>query len=35
MAAAMHQAVHEATSVWYNRFPFNAERILRGIKGIY
>lgn len=35
MAAAMHQAVHEATGVWYNRFPFNAERILRGIKGIY
>lgn len=33
VASAMHHAVHGATGVWHNRFPFNAERILRGIRG--
>lgn len=33
VASAMHQAIHEATGIWFNRFPFNAERILRGLHG--
>ncbi|MDF1515212.1 MAG: molybdopterin-dependent oxidoreductase, partial [Anaerolineae bacterium] len=33
VASAVHHAVYEATSVWYNGFPFTAERILRGLKG--
>lgn len=33
VASAMHHAVHNATGIWYNTFPFNAERILRGLRG--
>jgi CO/xanthine dehydrogenase Mo-binding subunit len=33
VASALHQALRQATGVWYNAFPFNAERILRGLKG--
>ncbi len=33
VAAAMHHAIHEATGIWHNRFPFNAERILRSLRG--
>mgnify|MGYP002681884569 CR=1 FL=1 len=33
VASALHHALREATGVWYNRFPFNAERVLRGLKG--
>jgi CO/xanthine dehydrogenase Mo-binding subunit len=33
VAAALHHALRDATGVWYNRFPFNPERILRGLKG--
>lgn len=33
VASAIHHAVHGATGIWYNRFPFNAERILRGLRG--
>lgn len=33
VASAMHHAVHQATGIWFNRFPFNAERILRGLRG--
>lgn len=33
VAAAMHHAVHQATGIWFNSFPFNAERILRGLRG--
>ena len=33
VASALHHALRNATGVWYNRFPFNPERILRGLKG--
>jgi CO/xanthine dehydrogenase Mo-binding subunit len=33
VASALHHALRDATGVWYNRFPFNPERILRGLKG--
>ncbi len=34
VASAIHHALHEATAVWYNTFPFSAERVLRGLKGL-
>ena len=33
VASALHAALRQATGVWYNGFPFNAERILRGLRG--
>ncbi len=33
VASALHHALRQATGVWYNRFPFNSERILLGLKG--
>ncbi len=33
VASALHSALRRATGVWYNAFPFNSERILRGLKG--
>jgi CO/xanthine dehydrogenase Mo-binding subunit len=33
VASAVHHALRQATGVWYNRFPFNSERVLRGLKG--
>lgn len=33
VASALHGALRRATGVWYNAFPFNSERILRGLKG--
>ncbi|MGC9396178.1 MAG: xanthine dehydrogenase family protein molybdopterin-binding subunit [Anaerolineae bacterium] len=33
VAAALHHALRNATGVWYNRFPFTVERVLRGLKG--
>jgi CO/xanthine dehydrogenase Mo-binding subunit len=33
VASALHHALRQATGVWYNRFPFNSERILRGLRG--
>mgnify|MGYP003943800241 CR=1 FL=1 len=33
VASALHHALRHATGVWYNRFPFNSERILSGLKG--
>ncbi len=33
VAAAVHHALRNATDVWYNRFPFTVERVLRGLKG--
>ncbi len=33
VAAAVHHALRNATGVWYNRFPFTVERVLRGLKG--
>ncbi|MFN2284066.1 MAG: xanthine dehydrogenase family protein molybdopterin-binding subunit, partial [Anaerolineae bacterium] len=33
VAAAIHHALRNATGVWYNRFPFTVERVLRGLKG--
>ncbi len=33
VASALHHALRRASGVWYNAFPFNAERILRGLKG--
>jgi CO/xanthine dehydrogenase Mo-binding subunit len=33
VASAVHHALRNATGVWYNRFPFTPERILRGLKG--
>ncbi len=33
VAAALHHALRRATGVWYNRFPFNAECILQGLRG--
>jgi CO/xanthine dehydrogenase Mo-binding subunit len=32
VASALHHALRQATGVWYNRFPFNSERILLGLK---
>ena len=33
VASAIHHALRNATGVWYNRFPFTVERVLRGLKG--
>ncbi len=33
VASALHHALRQATGVWYNRFPFNSELILRGLHG--
>ncbi len=33
VASALHHALRRAAGVWYNTLPFNAERILRGLKG--
>jgi CO/xanthine dehydrogenase Mo-binding subunit len=33
VTSAVHHALRNATGVWYNRFPFTPERILRGLKG--
>ncbi|HOU14376.1 MAG TPA: molybdopterin-dependent oxidoreductase [Anaerolineae bacterium] len=33
VAAAIHHALRNATGVWYNRFPFTVERVLRGVRG--
>ncbi len=33
VASAIQHALHEATAVWYNKFPFTPERVLRGLKG--
>jgi CO/xanthine dehydrogenase Mo-binding subunit len=33
VASALHHALRNAAGVWYNRFPFNPERILRGLHG--
>jgi len=33
VAAAVHHALRNATGVWYNRFPFTVERVLRGLRG--
>jgi CO/xanthine dehydrogenase Mo-binding subunit len=33
VASALHHALRSATGIWYNRFPFNSERILRGLQG--
>ena len=33
VAAAIHHALRNATGIWYNRFPFTVERVLRGLKG--
>lgn len=32
VAAAIHSALRKATGIWYNTFPFTAERILRSLK---
>jgi CO/xanthine dehydrogenase Mo-binding subunit len=34
VASAVQHALHGATSVWYNTFPFSTERVLRGLKGL-
>lgn len=34
VASALHHALRNATGVWYNRFPFTVERVLRGLKGV-
>jgi CO/xanthine dehydrogenase Mo-binding subunit len=34
VAPAVHHALHAATAVWFNSFPFTAERVLRGLKGL-
>ena len=34
VASAVHHALHDATAVWYNAFPFTAERVLKGLKGL-
>jgi CO/xanthine dehydrogenase Mo-binding subunit len=34
VASAVQHALHEATSVWYNTFPFTAQRVLEGLKGL-
>jgi CO/xanthine dehydrogenase Mo-binding subunit len=33
VASALHHALRNATAVWYNAFPFSAERVLKGLKG--
>ncbi len=33
VAAAVHHALRDATGVWYHKFPFTVERVLRGLKG--
>lgn len=33
VASALHHALRGATGVWYNRFPFTSELVLRGLKG--
>ncbi|MGC9467854.1 MAG: xanthine dehydrogenase family protein molybdopterin-binding subunit [Anaerolineae bacterium] len=33
VASALQHALYQATGVWYNGFPFNSERILRGLRG--
>ncbi len=33
VAAAVHHALRNATGIWYNRFPFTVEQVLRGLKG--
>ena len=33
VAAAIHHALRKATGLWYNKFPFTLERVLRGLKG--
>ncbi|HQE91822.1 MAG TPA: molybdopterin-dependent oxidoreductase [Anaerolineae bacterium] len=33
VASAIHHALRHATGVWFNRFPFTVERVLRGLKG--
>jgi CO/xanthine dehydrogenase Mo-binding subunit len=33
VASAIHHALRQATGVWYNRFPFNAERLMLGLSG--
>ncbi|MGC9522706.1 MAG: xanthine dehydrogenase family protein molybdopterin-binding subunit [Anaerolineae bacterium] len=33
VASALHHALRQATGIWYNRFPFNSELILRGLEG--
>ena len=33
VAAAVHHALRHATGLWYNKFPFTLERVLRGLKG--
>ncbi|MBN1486082.1 MAG: molybdopterin-dependent oxidoreductase, partial [Anaerolineae bacterium] len=33
VAAAVHHALREATGIWYNKFPFTVENVLRGLKG--
>ena len=32
VASAMHHALRNATGIWYNRFPFTIERVLRGLR---
>lgn len=34
VAPAVQHALHDATAVWYNGFPFTAERVLRELKGL-
>ncbi|MDY0018613.1 MAG: xanthine dehydrogenase family protein molybdopterin-binding subunit [Anaerolineae bacterium] len=33
VASAVHHALRRAVGIWYNRFPFTPERVLRGLKG--
>ncbi|HEY89977.1 MAG TPA: molybdopterin-dependent oxidoreductase [Thermoflexia bacterium] len=33
VAAAIQHALRAATGLWYNKFPFTLERVLRGLKG--
>lgn len=34
VASALQHALRQATGVWYNKFPFTVERVLRGLKGL-
>ena len=34
VASAIQHALHDATGIWYNRFPFTVECVLRGLRGI-
>lgn len=34
VASALHHALRNATGVWYNKFPFTVERVLRGLRGV-